>query len=172
MAEAYSYLRPNAFRLAVKELPLVSFTCQSVNLPALTSSSANQPTPFKDLPRTGDKLYNDDLSVSFIMNEDMSNYLELYNWMISINFPKDHSQFASLVNRSSISFSNDLEDKAYSDITLSILDSDNNPRINIMYRNCFPILLNPTPFDIREESVRYVTCDATFKFSMYDIETL
>ena len=29
----YDYLRPNAFRFTIKDLPNVSFTCQSANLP-------------------------------------------------------------------------------------------------------------------------------------------
>ena len=42
----YDFLRPNAFRFTIKELPGVAFTCQSANLPALTLGSTVQATPF------------------------------------------------------------------------------------------------------------------------------
>ena len=31
----YNYLRPNAFRFTIKDLPNVAYTCQSANLPSL-----------------------------------------------------------------------------------------------------------------------------------------
>ena len=46
----YDYLRPNAFRFVVKDLPHVSYACQSANLPSIQLGFAVQPTPFIDIP--------------------------------------------------------------------------------------------------------------------------
>jgi len=89
----YDYLRPNAFRFSLKDLPKVSFTCQSANLPDLQLGYAVQNTPFVDLPTVGDKINFGEFTIRFIVAEDMRNYLELYRWIIGLGFPKDYSQF-------------------------------------------------------------------------------
>ena len=35
LPKTYDYLRPNAFRFSIKDMPNVSFTCQSANIPDL-----------------------------------------------------------------------------------------------------------------------------------------
>lgn len=167
----YNWLRPNGFRLVVKELPNVSFTCQVSNFPGLQAGSATQPTSFIDLPKIGDKLYHDDLQISFILDEDLANYTELYDWMIGITFPKDYQQFSLLKNRGATQ-TNDPESIAYSDMTLSILDSNNNASIDLMFKDAFPVSLRPSTFNVKDDSVEYMLCDASFRFSMFDIVRL
>jgi hypothetical protein len=81
------YLRPNAFRFSIKDLPGVSFTCQSANIPDLQLGFATQPTPFTDVPLVGDKLNFGEFTVRFLISEDMSNYLEMYRWLVALGFP-------------------------------------------------------------------------------------
>ena len=56
LPKTYDYLRPNAFRFGVKDIPNVSFTCQSANIPDIQLGYAVQPTPFVDIPTIGDKI--------------------------------------------------------------------------------------------------------------------
>ena len=56
LPKTYDYLRPNAFKFSVKDLPNTSFTCQSANIPGINIGFASQPTPFVDIPRIGDKV--------------------------------------------------------------------------------------------------------------------
>jgi hypothetical protein len=171
------FLRPNSFRLSFKDLPHTAFTCQAVNIPAVQMNYAVRPTPFIDIPTVGDKMTFGDLTVRFIVTEGMSNYLELYNWLIGLGFPKDYTQFSSFASKKKTSFSvnnkqNYPEVLAYSDATLSIMDSTNNPKVNIIYKNIFPVSLGGLEFDIVSSTVDYFVAYATFKYSLYDIEVL
>lgn len=171
--KAYNYLKPNSFRMVIQELPNVSFTCQTVSLPALLFGSANQPTPFIDLPRIGDKLIHDDLVVSFIVQEKMLNYIEIYNWMIGMGFPHDYDEFSAFIDTRDKKFFHkklDLEPKAYSDINISILDSDNTENINLQYKDCFPISLSRIDLDVKPRDIEYVIASVTFAYSMFKIE--
>ena len=169
----YNYFRPNAFRMAIQELPEVSFTCQSVNLPWLSANNPTQATPFIDIPRLADKLTHDDLRVSFIVKEDLSNYIELYNWLVGITFPNDYNEFGLFVDsRTSRLFTRDKEGVAYSDITVSLYDSDNINTYDLIYKGCIPKFLQPTPLDIKSQGVEYVTCDASFDYSMFSIKQI
>lgn len=174
----HNYLRPNAFRFAVKDIPNVSFTCQSANLPALALGSAVQPTPFADIPRIGDKLQFGDLSIRFLIESDMANYMELYRWLVALGFPKDYDQFGAFVKNRPSAFPfkvNNVgrtEVLAYSDATLTILDSTNVPKVNIMFKDIFPVSLEALDFDIASASVEYFTAIASFKYTLYEVETL
>ena len=88
-----NYLRPNAFRFTIKEIPKAAFTCQSANLPALTLGSTTQPTPFLDIPHVGDKNSFGDFTIRFLISEDMSNYIELFDWLVALGFPNDYNQY-------------------------------------------------------------------------------
>ena len=174
----YDYLRPNAFRFSVKDIPNVSFTCQSANLPQLALGFASQPTPFTDIPRIGDKLEFGEFTIRFLISEDMSNYLELYNWLVALGFPKDYTQFDALIkNRPSrfpfkVNQRGESEVLAYSDATLTILDSTNTPKVNIIYKDIFPIALEGLDFDIASAGVEYFTAIASFKYTLFEVEQL
>lgn len=174
----YDFLRPNAFKFSIKDLPKTSFTCQSANLPQLALGSAIQPTPFTDLPVIGDKPNWGDFTIRFLIAEDMSNYLELYRWLIALSFPEDYNQFKNFAgNRISrfpfVTKPNGTEEiLAYSDGTLTILDSTNTPKVNIIYKNLFPVSLEALDFDIASQSVEYFTAIATFKYTVFEIEPL
>jgi hypothetical protein len=174
----YDYLRPNAFRFSVKDIPNVSFTCQSANLPQLALGFASQPTPFTDIPRIGDKLDFGEFTIRFLISEDMSNYIEIYNWLVALGFPKDYTQFNALIkNRPSrfpfkVNQQGESEVLAYSDATLTILDSTNTPKVNIIYKDIFPVSLEGLDFDIASAGVEYFTAIASFKYTLFEVERL
>ena len=44
----------------------------------------------------GDTLDFEDLEITFLVNEDLSNYREIHDWMIGIGFPKNNEQFTDI----------------------------------------------------------------------------
>ena len=172
------YLRPNAFRFSIKDLPGVSFNCQSANIPDLQLGFAVQPTPFVDIPTIGDKLDFGEFSIRFLISEDMSNYLEMYRWLIALGFPDNYDQFSTFTKNRPSRFpfvtktSGKEEVLAYSDGTLTILDSTNNPKVNIIFKNLFPISLAALDFDIASSTVEYFTAIASFKYTIFEVQPL
>jgi hypothetical protein len=178
LAKTYDYLRPNGFKFDIKDIPNTSFTCQSANLPQLSLGAAMQSTPFTDIPRIGDKLSFGELNIRFLISEDMSNYIELYNWLFALGFPKDYNQFYTYVQKrpSRFPFHTNLQGKtevlAYSDGTLTVLDSTNVPIVNIIYKNLFPVSLEGLDFEIASASVNYFTAIAVFKYETFEVQSL
>jgi len=178
LPKTYDYLRPNAFRFGVKDIPNVSFTCQSANIPDIQLGYAVQPTPFVDIPTIGDKINFGELAIRFLISEDMSNYLELYRWIVAIGFPKDYNQFSTFVKDRPSRFpfvtntNGTSEILAYSDATLTILDSTNTAKVNIIFKNLFPTSLSALDFDIASGSVEYFTAIASFKYTIFEVEPL
>ena len=174
----YNFLRPNAFKFVIKDLPHVAYTCQSANLPSVQNGFAVQPTPFVDLPRIGDKLNYAEFNIRFLISEDMVNYIELLEWLIALGFPNDYGQYSGFVGERLNRFpftstvNGDTEPAAYSDGTLTILDSSNNPKTNIIFKDLFPIAVEALDFDITSVSVEFFIGIATFKYRTFEVEAL
>ena len=173
-----NFLRPNAFRFLIKNLPSVAFTCQSANLPSLSLGFTTQPTPFLDIPHVGDKNLFGDFTIRFLITEDMSNYIELYEWLVALGFPNDYNQYRNFTGErlNRFPFVRDASGGstaiAYSDATLTILDSNNVPKTNINFKDTFPVSVEALDFDISSSSVEYFVGIASFKYKLFDIEVL
>lgn len=173
----YNYLRPNGFRFVIKEMPQVAYTCQSANIPSLQIGNAVMPTPFVDIPIVGDKINFGDLTLRFLIQEDMSNYIELSGWIIALGFPKEHKQFTSFIQKRENRFPYNIGGKrtdgmAYSDATLSILDSTNTPKTDIIFYDLFPVSLEALDYDVTTTEVPYMVGIASFKYMYFDIKPL
>jgi hypothetical protein len=171
------YLKPNGFKFLVHNLPNVSFFCQSANIPDITLGTATVPTPLVDLHEPGDKLVFGELSLRFLIQENMDNYKEIYNWLIGLGFPESHEQYINYTGTQSYRFPNvnATNQRAlgnFSDATLFILDSNNNPKIKIIFKDAYPISLGGIEFEISSGNTDYFVGVATFKYRQYVIETV
>ena len=88
------YLSPTQFKFNIHQLPKVEFFCTAANVPAINLGEAIFPTPYKQIPVMGDTLTYDNLSISFIVDENLENYIELHEWLTAIGFPKNREQFS------------------------------------------------------------------------------
>jgi hypothetical protein len=170
----YDYLKPNGFRFVIKDLPNVSYTCQKVTLPELSIGGIEQQTPAQPIFFPDNVPQFGNFSIEFIVSEDMKNFKELYNWIIALTdnnaqiskdfFTKRQLRYANLKNSK--------EASKYSDATLFILNSSNNPRVAIKFIELFPTQLSPLTFDTTVDNIQYFVCGASFRYRSYEIETL
>ena len=184
--EELDYLRPNGFRFLIQSLPKVTYFCQAANIPALDLGSVLQPTPFLDIPRPGEKVSFGDLVIKFMIQKDMSNYIELYNWIIALGFPENHNQFRSRqIDQQFRNPDNSIVTKPdgtpairttdaydYSDASLLVLDGNRNPVVSLDFQECFPTSLSAVDFDISTGDTRYFTAQAVFKYRQFKITPL
>ena len=170
------YLKPNGFKFMVHNIPNVSYFCQAANIPEINIPAAEQPSPLVDIPHPGDKLQFGQLILRFLIQEDMANYKELYDWLIGLGFPEDHNQYASYGKTQEYRFP-DIDPKKqaslgqFSDATLHILDSNNNPIVQITFKDLFPVSLQGLDFEIYTGNTDYMTGVAIFRYRNYTITT-
>ena len=155
-----------SFDVTFSRLPAVQYFCQRISLPTVVLGETNEATPFLNLPLEGDTLTFESLSLSFIVDEDLQNYREMYNWMTALGFPRDYSQFRTLKEESS-----GLEGTKYSDLTIILNTNKANPNYRIKFTDCFPTSLSSIQFDATPTGMDPIVVDATFNFrGMFDIE--
>ena len=170
------YLRPNAFKFQIHNIPNVSYFCQAANIPEINLPPATQPTPLVDIPQPGDKLEFGVLMIRFLIQEDMKNYQELYNWLIGLGFPVDHKQYAAYGKTQEYRFPDISPTKQaslgqFSDASLFLLDSNNNLQTEFQFRDAFPVSLQGLDFEISTGQTDYMVSVAMFRYRDYIINT-
>ena len=178
------YASPTQFRFGIHQLPKVEFFTVGANLPGITLQTAPYPTPFKDIPLMGEKLDYANLSISFIVDEYLENYISLHNWMTGIGFPEKREQFQIFRDVTSNTPASgktppvDLAGKAipdkslFSDAFIQILSNKNNPIVEVNFENAFPISLSALYYTQNATNVDYIVATAEFAYQIYEIKTL
>ena len=180
------YASPTQFRFGINQLPKVEFFTVGANVPSIVMGDAIFPTPFKDIPIMGDKITYDNLSISFIVDEYLENYISLHEWMTAIGFPKNRKQFSefraitSNVAQATQGTSLDIGDvqpstsanALFSDGYLMILSNKNNPIVEITFHNMYPVSLGALDYNQGAADVEYITVSADFAYQIYEIKTL
>ena len=180
------YVSPTQFKFNIHQLPKVEFFTTAANVPAISLGEAVFPTPYKEIPVMGDTLTYDNLSISFIVDENLENYIEMHTWLTGIGFPKDRSQFrdfrstTSNMSTSTKGTSKDIGDvKATtpelamtSDAVMTILTNKNNPVVECRFRDVFPTSLSGLTYSQNQTDVEYLTAEVNFKYTIYEIVAL
>ena len=169
-----NYMSPLGFKLIITKTPKVDFLCQSANIPQISMGTAVQPTYLKDIPVPGDKVLYDDLTVRFLVDEKMENYLAIYKWITGLGYPESLGQFDQLRKddiRTNASASDEADPRyfEFSDATLQVLGSNYKPSIHVNFKDAFPISLSTLDFDVSQRDYSFFTASVTFKYTIYDI---
>ena len=170
-----NYLSPVNFDLLINKLPKTRYFCTGVTLPGVNFSESTQETSLaiqSYLP--GSKITFDPLGVRFAVDEDMSNYQEIFNWIMRLGPGVDPADFRTLTGQVGTGIS--LAEKGdnlemYSDVTLMINTSSNNANIEINFIDCFPTTLGSIEFTTDASDVTYAVCDLTLRYTYYMIKT-
>lgn len=157
------FLSPLEFKFNLARLPKTNFMVQRASVPSLSLSSINQPTPFHTPKRTGHTLSFGDFSIVFKVDEDLTNYMEIFAWMHGLGFPESTDNYKNLVESP---FGD------YSDGSLIIMSSQKNPSVMFTLENMFPISLSSLEFDTTQDDVTYMDCTVDFSFDRFRIERL
>jgi hypothetical protein len=165
--ENKNFLSPLNFKFQIKKAPHVNFFIQKVNIPGITMLSPTPNNPFVKTPYPGDHLNFGDLSISFKVDEDLQNYLEIHNWMRALGKPENFEQYKTIQNQPIMS-----GDGIYSDIGIVVLSSAKMPNYEITYTDAFPISLSDINFTTKDLSVNYIEASATFKYTYYTITNI
>lgn len=159
-------LSPNGFNFSVSKIPNITFFCQQANLPGLTFGEPEFANPFRSIPVPGDIITYDTLQINFLIDEDMTNYRAIWNWIIALGFPQSYDQYITFVNADQSGVLNELA-KNYSDATLEILSSTNNIAATVQFVDIFPVSLDSVLFQSTNQDVPYLVGTATFRYSYY-----
>jgi hypothetical protein len=170
-----NFLGQNGFRFAIRRLPGVNYFCQSVTLPSVSMVAIESPTPLAFVPRPGDRITYDPLTIRFKVDEDLRNYFEIQSWIEGLGHPESLKQTTDLSKqiRSEVPMYRGVGTAMtfVSDGVLSILSSNKNLNKNVFFYDLFPISLTELTFDTTNTTLEYLEATATFRYRRYVLET-
>lgn len=159
-------LSSNGYNFSITKLPDISFFCQEAQIPSISMATVDINTPLSQMPFSGDIITYDDLTIQFLVDEDMKNYQAVFNWIVGLGFPEDNNQYKSFINSQDIGYT--IPTREASDAVLTVLGSNNNPSKTIRFIDILPINLNTLTFQSTNNDVQYIVGNATFKISRYE----
>jgi len=165
-----NFLTPTGFLFQVQRAPKISYFGNRINVPSLNLGVAQQTNYLTDIPRPGEKIDFGDLSLRFLIDENLENYLEVQNWIRGIGFPESLTQIYDFQKTGNINGDNDMLN-LYSDGTLTILSQLNKPMFYVKFEDLFPYQLSDIQFDATVADVEYLTAEVSFKYTIYNIES-
>ncbi len=180
------YADPTKFAFKIMKLPTVEFFITQANIPGVNLGESIFPTPLKQIPMQGDDLTFDNLEISFLVDEKLTNYRELHQWLVGIGFPKARSQFSSFKSENSDVFPTGSQVKGettstgvptgtqsmFGDATLTVMTSKNNPIMEVRFSDLYPVSLSALQFDQQLTDTTYLTASCTFTYKLYEMFTI
>ena len=157
-----NYLQPTGFRVSInrENYPNLEYFAQSVSHPSMELNPVDAPFKRLNVAFAGDKIQHNPVSIIFMMDEDMTAYIEMFQWMERlVNKPQ-----SSVIAK----FSDNTEIPTFSDITVTVLSSHNNINKIIKYKNCIPISLGDVEFTAVSDG-QYLTFPGTFWFDYFEV---
>jgi hypothetical protein len=150
-------LQPTKYILTFPEVSDTTYFCQKANLPGVQLGAAVQQTPNLDLYHSGTKIAYNTFDVSFLVNEDLTAWTQIYKWMVDLSSVES-------------TYTKRKENKKQA--ILTIMSNLNNPKMRIKFMDPFPISLTDLEFDTTSSAEEHVVASASFRYDWFDIEII
>ena len=154
-------LTANQFKFNTSRIPILSEYVIGVNIPSIEFVSAELNTAFGvNIPTATGKYIFEDLTVSFLVDEELESWREIYEWMIRLGPMNENSE--------QIMYNDCYDSTTVGELT--ILNSAYKPKFRYKFYNMFPISLTGFSFTTTAADSIQLSSSATFRFSYYDVE--
>ncbi|AKF13322.1 head-proximal tip of tail tube completion + sheath stabilizer protein [Sinorhizobium phage phiN3] len=152
------------FSFSIKRLAQTNYFVQRVSLPGIEIGEIEQPNRYGGtIFHHGTKLRHDEFSITFKIDENMENWLEIYSWIVGLAAPISAAQHAELKGSTH---------GLYSDATLVLMSSAKNPLHQFTFTNMFPKSISSIELDVTQTAMTYATATATFQFDHFTHKAL
>lgn len=166
-----NFLSSVGFKFTLNRAPKVAFFSNEANIPGITLGVANHSNYLTNpIPVPGDNMVFEDFNLRFLVDEDLTNYMEIQNWMRGLGFPESLEEIYDFQDTNEeFERQHKSQMNLYSDGTLLILNSNQNLNFQVVFRGMFPYRLSQLTFDATKTEEEYFTADVSFKYMMYNI---
>lgn len=156
-----SFLSNNKFEFSLDRIPNFTFLVQSINLPSITLQSTQVNSPFTALKVPGNIIVFNTMTVTFMLDEDMRSWYEIYDWITNLGNPTGFDKRGRLTGESGSNTD------IYSDGTLLIKTNSNNPNWKVTFTDMYPTDIGEIQFSATE-SQEFLTSSVSFDYTYYE----
>ena len=139
------------FYCVFENIPNIIYFLQKFNLPGVTAKNINieRPQGADKLPIFAHSLSMDDMTLSFLMDENFTSYFTLYNWMF-----EDQYRFYN--------------EDCFTRMMLVILNNAKVPIIRMMFHSVLPVSIEAVSFE--SQSAEPIIWTSTFTYYSYKVD--
>jgi hypothetical protein len=166
-----NFLSPIGFIFVLEKAKKVSFLCQRAAIPDITLGNVDIPTRgMVPIPTEGNVQYGE-LTIDFIVDENLENYMQLHNWIRALGTPQSIDDRVAFKSARDPGRGLNTEYR-YSDASLTILNNNNNANFDVVFKSLWPTNLSTLSFDVTGSDNEFFTSSATFKYTLYEIRNV
>jgi len=180
------YADPTKFKFQTTKLPRVEFNCIQANIPGISLTEINQPTRLIPLKIPGNDLTFENLSITFLVDEDLTNYRSVHDWMAGLSQMDSDEKYRALITdgkgRMPLSQQNNSTDAGrvtsatpdgaiFSDSKLIVLSGRNTPLVEVTFQDCYPLSLSALDYNQNAADVEYLQATVVFGYKLHDYTT-
>lgn len=151
-----NYLSSSKFHVSLERIPELGAYVKSINIPEISVPAKPMATPFADVKVPGDTLTFGAIDITFGVDEDLSQYMALQNWLREIAPPDKKNSTNFEIN------------ELCCDLTVTLLTNNSNPNYNIRFVDVVPISLSQLPLTYQQPID--IECSITLEYDYYYIE--
>ncbi len=152
-------LTNNKFLFILNRCPSFMYFCQRANIPEISMGVSIQSNPTAmDIKRPGTRHVFGDLLVSFVVDEEIKNWLEIYNWIRDLS--TDTYSVGDILK----------EKQKTSTAMMYVMSSAYKPIIKVTFYDVFPVTLSGLDFDSTLPDLQTTPASASFNFTRYEIQ--
>ena len=159
----YNLLTANQFKFTTSRIPILSQFVTGVNIPSIEFVSTDLKTAYGvNQPIGTGKYIFSDLTISFLVDEELEAWREVYEWIRRLGPMNDESE--------QIMYENCYESTTTAELT--VMNKVYKPNFKFIFYNFFPIALTGFSFTTTAADTLQISSAATFRFLYYDLEKL
>ncbi len=128
------------------DIKVLGESCVVASIPTIIMGVTPQPTNIRQIHIPGDSMEYEDLNLQFLVQEDLSNYIALVDWMYRLRDPNTVSLSREVI-----------------DIGIDILDAKSNLMCEVTVIDAFPFTISDIPLTVSIDDVEPSRMDVSFK---------
>lgn len=148
LTQNVNFLQQVNFKLTIQNPSFtnIEYFCTAVNIPGITMGEVVQNYRNQQGYFPGDHVTFDQLRIKFMVDEDMTNYIEAVNWMKKNSYEKTPFR---------------------ADLILSVLTAKNTVNRQFQFHDAFPTSISELAFDTQATTVQYIPCEMSLRFNYF-----
>ena len=181
------YAFPTKFRFQCVKIPKVEFNTIQCNVPGITLTELVQPTRLQQIRIPGNDLTFEDLTIQFIVDEDLETYTQIHDWMAALAQMDSDDKYRALItegkDRMPLSQQQTSTDAGrpgiatpdgaiFADAKLTILTSRFISKIEINFQDIYPKSLSALDYNQNLTDTEYLVATCTFGYKIHTYKTL
>jgi hypothetical protein len=107
-----------------------------------------------------------------MVDQEMTGWLEIHDWIRALTFPTDYEEYRNLGQLNKFASAANAKTPQYADGSITILSASNKPYFRFNFVDLFPIAIGGFVMSSTDTPESIITSDATFRFTYYDVEKL